>query len=54
MKKITIALAASLATGLACSQDYPSRTIRVVVPYSAGGSSDGPMRVIAREMSKQL
>jgi len=36
------------------SQDYPSRPIRVVVPYSAGGSSDGPMRVIAQEMSKQL
>ena len=35
-------------------QDYPSRPIRVVVPYSAGGSSDGPMRVIAQEMSKQL
>jgi hypothetical protein len=35
-------------------QDYPSRPIRVVVPYSAGGSSDGPMRVIAQEMSEQL
>src|SRR2546423_6952196 len=35
-------------------QDYPSRPIRVVVPYSAGGSSDGPMRVIAQEMSRQM
>ena len=39
---------------LASGQDYPARPIRVVVPYSAGGSSDGPMRVIAQEMSKQL
>ena len=38
----------------AAAQDFPSRPIRVVVPYSAGGSSDGPMRVIAQEMSKQL
>ncbi|MGQ0651370.1 MAG: Bug family tripartite tricarboxylate transporter substrate binding protein [Betaproteobacteria bacterium] len=38
----------------AWAQDYPSRPIRVVIPYSAGGSSDGPMRVIAQEMSRQL
>jgi len=36
------------------AQEYPSRPIRVVVPYSAGGASDGPMRVIAQELSKQL
>ena len=39
---------------LVSAQEFPSRPIRVVVPYSAGGSSDGPMRVIAQEMSKQL
>jgi tripartite-type tricarboxylate transporter receptor subunit TctC len=50
-----IALVAGLLIALVASaQDYPSRPIRVVVPYSAGGSSDGPMRVIAQEMSKQL
>jgi len=53
MKKLILILA-SLAAGAALAQDYPSRPIRVVVPYSAGGSSDGPMRVIAQEMSKQL
>ena len=53
MKKLFVVLAC-LATGAALAQDYPSRPIRVVVPYSAGGSSDGPMRVIAQEMSKQL
>src|SRR4051812_16024770 len=30
----------------AAAQEYPNRTIRVVVPYSAGGASDVPMRVI--------
>lgn len=52
--KSLILILASLAAGAASAQDYPSRPIRVVVPYSAGGSSDGPMRVIAQEMSKQL
>jgi len=50
----TIALAILLFPILAFGQDYPSRPIRVVVPYSAGGSSDGPMRVIAQEMSRQM
>src|SRR5258705_4367114 len=36
------------------AQDYPSRPIRVGVPFGAGGSSDGPMRVIAQEMSKRI
>jgi tripartite-type tricarboxylate transporter receptor subunit TctC len=36
------------------AQDYPSRPIRLVVPYSAGGASDAPMRVIAQELSKQM
>ena len=53
MKKLFLVLAC-LVAGAAVAQDYPSRPIRVVVPYSAGGSSDGPMRVIAQEMSKQL
>jgi tripartite-type tricarboxylate transporter receptor subunit TctC len=54
MKKMVVGLIGGLFAGLACAQDYPSRPIRVVVPYSAGGSSDGPMRVIAQEMSKQM
>src|SRR5687768_15639920 len=45
MKK-TLILLAWLAAFPVAGQDYPSRPIRVVVPYSAGGSSDGPMRVI--------
>lgn len=55
MKEISLVLCA-VFFGISASsaQDYPSRAIRVVVPYSAGGSSDGPMRVIAQEMSKQM
>ena len=53
MRILVLALAC-LAAAAAPAQEYPSRPIRAVVPYSAGGSSDGPMRVIAQEMSKQL
>jgi tripartite-type tricarboxylate transporter receptor subunit TctC len=53
MRPIIVFLVSLLISGVN-AQDFPSRPIRVVVPYSAGGSSDGPMRVIAQEMSKQL
>src|SRR5689334_4527128 len=43
-----------LATGHVDAQDYPSRPVRVVVPFSPGGAVDGPMRVIAQELSKRL
>jgi tripartite-type tricarboxylate transporter receptor subunit TctC len=53
MSKIIVSMLA-LVPLLGWTQDYPSRPIRVVVPYSAGGSSDGPMRVLAQEMSRQM
>jgi tripartite-type tricarboxylate transporter receptor subunit TctC len=47
-------LAPTLAPMLARAEDYPSRPIRIVVPYSAGGSSDAPMRVIAEQIARQF
>jgi len=44
----------ALAVSAAQAQDYPSRPVRVVVPFSPGGAVDGPMRVIAQEFSKRL
>src|SRR5215218_9027675 len=44
----------SLAVALASSaQDYPARPVRVIVPFSPGGAVDGPMRLIAQELSKR-
>ncbi|HZI82950.1 MAG TPA: tripartite tricarboxylate transporter substrate binding protein [Casimicrobiaceae bacterium] len=46
---------AILALPLPCAaQDYPTRPIRVVVPFSPGGAVDGPMRIIAEEMGKSM
>ena len=36
------------------AQDYPTRPIRIIVPFSAGGAVDGPTRVIAQELGKRL
>ena len=38
----------------ALAQDYPSRPIRIVLPFSPGGAVDGPTRVVAQELSKRL
>ena len=44
----------TLAAAPLHAQDYPSRPVKVVVPFSPGGAVDGPMRVIAQELSKRL
>ncbi len=52
-----VASAAGLVWSVGASaqaQDYPNRPIRVVVPFSAGGAVDGPMRAIAQELGKRL
>lgn len=48
MFKSTVAAAALIAAALpALAADFPARPIQVVVPYSAGGSTDLSMRVVA-------
>src|SRR5512132_2623839 len=42
------------ATVPAQAQEYPTRPVKVVVPFSPGGAVDGPMRIIAQELSKRL
>jgi tripartite-type tricarboxylate transporter receptor subunit TctC len=57
MRRMVVLLVSMLGAVVAASvgaQDYPTRPIRVVVPFSPGGAVDGPMRVIAQEMSKSM
>ena len=51
---LLLGLVSSCALPLAQAQSYPSRPIKVIVPFSPGGAVDGPMRVIAQELSKRL
>lgn len=38
----------------AAADDYPSKTIRMVLPYAAGGPTDTVARVVAQQMAKTL
>jgi tripartite-type tricarboxylate transporter receptor subunit TctC len=37
-----------------CAQDYPTRSITVIVPFPAGGASDVVARIVTNQMSKTL
>jgi tripartite-type tricarboxylate transporter receptor subunit TctC len=49
---VAIALAAGVTPARA--QDYPSRSITVIVPFPAGGASDVVARIVGNQMSKIL
>src|SRR4029450_1749367 len=50
----TLGAACLLGAALgAFAQDYPSRPVRILVPYPAGGASDVTARVIADKLSKK-
>jgi tripartite-type tricarboxylate transporter receptor subunit TctC len=53
---IAFVLAIVLAAGVlpARAQDYPSRSITVIVPFPAGGASDVVARIVTSQMSRTL
>jgi tripartite-type tricarboxylate transporter receptor subunit TctC len=44
----------ALAATLAQAQEYPTRNVTLVVPYSAGGGNDAMARIVADHMSRSL
>jgi tripartite-type tricarboxylate transporter receptor subunit TctC len=53
LKRLAIAVAAFAAMGVA-AQDYPTRTVTMIVPYAAGGPTDTVARVLAQAMTKPM
>ena len=45
---------ATLLPGAATAETFPSRIIKMVVPYPAGGPTDAIARIVAEEMGKSL
>jgi len=47
-------LAGAVVATRAAAEDYPSHPVRILVPYSAGGTSDTASRLIVDALAKQL
>ncbi|MDM0091518.1 MULTISPECIES: tripartite tricarboxylate transporter substrate binding protein [unclassified Variovorax] len=54
LRAAVCALFAAVASAAVMADNYPTRPIRVIVPYSAGGSTDVPVRTVAAEIGKAL
>src|SRR5688500_13045795 len=49
-----VALAATLFAGHAIAQGFPSKVVRLVVPFPAGGSNDTVARAMSQPLAKAL
>src|SRR5215831_13188106 len=58
MARLITALAAALAaivalSGGAMAQDYPSRTVKIIVPFPPGGTADAMPRIVADFLTRK-
>jgi tripartite-type tricarboxylate transporter receptor subunit TctC len=49
-----VAFAAFTFAGVAAGQDFPTRPIRMIVPYAAGGGADAVARIISQKLTERL
>ncbi len=49
-----LALSFALLSSLAGAQDWPSRPVKIVVPFAPGGSADTLGRIVAQKLGEQL
>src|SRR5215468_783337 len=57
MTNFRAAVSACLVAALACAaqaQDYPSRPVRVIVPFAPGGPNDLIVRLVAPKLAESL
>jgi tripartite-type tricarboxylate transporter receptor subunit TctC len=53
LRRACLAVALGFA-GLAAAQDYPSKPVKLVVPFPAGGSVDAVARILGQKLSLKL
>jgi len=53
ISRVALPLIASLAAGASLAQDYPSRPVRMVVPFSPGGSTDVLARIVGQKLTER-
>ena len=51
---MALAFCFAFGTGLATAQDYPTRPVKIVVPFPAGGGTDALTRFVAKGMEQRL
>ncbi|HAK92182.1 MAG TPA: hypothetical protein DCP94_11390, partial [Massilia timonae] len=49
-----VACLAAFGSGLAQAQNYPNKTITMIVPFAAGGPTDTVARLVAQSMGTTL
>src|SRR5438067_4713285 len=54
MKRLVMALAALAASFALRAQEWPARPVKIVAPFSPGGSADTLGRIVAQKLSEQL
>jgi tripartite-type tricarboxylate transporter receptor subunit TctC len=54
MRGLIVGIAMAFAASVAAAQDYPTRTITLVVPFPAGGGVDTVARIVGEKLSAGL
>ena len=52
--KALLALALALSSGIAASQGYPTKPLRIIIPFTAGGTNDILARLLAPKLGDAL
>src|SRR5467141_1695821 len=53
ISRAALLMIASFAAGASLAQDYPSKPVRMVVPFSPGGSTDVLARIVGQKLTER-
>ena len=54
LARVIVMVSAALPAIASHADDYPSRTVRLIAPFGAGGPTDVFTRIVAQELQKSL